>query len=91
MAAIATAYEDAKIAHTRRIMQEAKAKARHNGHNEHTHLRVARNALDRVVRTGDYAFGVRLFTNLEKEFSEIRDELEEMREMVENLQQSARK
>ena len=89
LSAMDAVVDDAMIAQTLEIMREEKA--RQNERNEHAHLRVARDALDRIVWTREYAFGKKLFAELKKEFSEIKSELEEMRDMCEDLQRSAKK
>ena len=46
------------------------------------HLCVARLALDEIMRTKEYAFGMTLFSELMDHFTDVRDELGEMREMI---------
>ena len=47
-----------------------------------SHLHVARLALDEIMETKEYAFGVTLFSRLMDHFTDVKDDLEEMREMI---------
>lgn len=49
------------------------------------HLAPARAALDEICRTGDYDFGIRLFKELERRFTDLRDDLGYMRLRIQDL------
>ena len=44
---------------------------------------MARLALDEIMETKEYVFGVTLFSRLMEHFTDVKDDLEEMREMIE--------
>lgn len=55
------------------------------------HIAPARSALDEICRTGDYDFGIRLFKELERRFTDLRDDLENMRLRIQDLGDAGRR
>ena len=55
------------------------------------HIAPARAALDEICRTGDYDFGIRLFKELERRFTDLRDDLGHMRLRIEDLKKAGRR
>lgn len=55
------------------------------------HLAPARAALDEICRTGDYDFGIRLFKELERRFTDLRDDLGYMRLRIQDLRDARRR
>lgn len=55
------------------------------------HLAPARAALDEICRTGDYDFGIRLFKELERRFTDLRDDLGYMRLRIQDLRDAGRR
>ena len=51
-------------------------------------IALARAALDEICRTGDYDFGIRLFKELERRFTGLRDDLGYMRLRIEDLKKA---
>lgn len=46
------------------------------------HLRIARRALDQILKTKEYEFGIVLFDHIAKNFTEVRDDLKSMQDMI---------
>lgn len=67
-----------RIEHTIRRMRDVRSE--NDGGKKH--LDVARRALDEILYTKEYKFGVALFYELERNFTEIKPELEQMRLVV---------
>ena len=55
------------------------------------HIAPARAALDEICRTGDYDFGIRLFRELERRFTDLRDDLGNMRLRIQDLKDAGRR
>lgn len=55
------------------------------------HLIVAREAFDEVCRTKEYEFGIRLFEELERRFTDVRDDLSAMRGRIRHLSEADRR
>ena len=52
------------------------------------HLAPARAALDEICRTADYDFGIVLFKQLEKRFTDLQDDLGYMRQRIQDLKEA---
>lgn len=66
------------------LMREARREAQRAEPRSKAHLSLARNALDEVLRKKEYEFGITLFKELEKHFTEVRDDLANMRGVLED-------
>ena len=55
------------------------------------HLAPARAALDEICRTADYDFGIVLFKELEKRFTDLKDDLGYMRQRIQDLKEAGRR
>lgn len=66
------------------MMREARREAQRAEPSSKAHLSFARNALDEVLRKKEYEFGIVLFKELEKHFTEVRDDLANMRGVLED-------
>lgn len=64
------------------LMRDARREAQRR--EDKSHLSLARNALDEILRTKEYEFGRVLFLELERHFTEVRDDLENMRGLIED-------
>lgn len=65
-------------------MRDARREAQRAGPDSKAHLDIARNALDEILRTKEYKFGVMLFKELERHFTEVREDLANMRMLIED-------
>ena len=65
-------------------MRDARRKDQRAGPGSKAHLAIARNALDEILRTKKYKFGVALFKELERHFTEVREDLASMRRLIED-------
>lgn len=64
------------------LMRDARREAQRR--EDKSHLGIARNALDEILCTKEYEFGKTLFRELERHFTEVRDDLANMRGLIED-------
>ena len=66
------------------LMYDARREAQRTELGTKAHLSLARNALDEILRTKEYKFGITLFKELEMRFTEVKDDLADMRGLLED-------
>lgn len=66
------------------LMLDARREAQRTDPATKAHLSFARNALDEILRTKKYKFGIMLFKELEMRFTEVREDLANMRGLLED-------
>lgn len=78
MAKAVSVVDKTRIEHTIKRMREV----RYENDGGKKHLGVARRALDEILYSKEYEFGEVLFHELARNFTEIRDEMDQMRLLV---------